>query len=457
MNQQQPRAVQHAVSYLQSKGKHIKLNLPPFFDTTVDQMGTFHNKCDNKGMMLTVAYCSQGTFAGLCSAWDSRNAYVPDNNAVLFDDTGAHPPALNHANALYCNSGYGPTWGGGHTLYLGPVGTFAGAYAVAHASHPTWTAKGNPINVQKYVVYQVHDGLAAVMTPLPRFQAVQGAQPVVEQMLSSATVPYKNVNIGVFGFAQNGKTSLVNGLCSAFSGQVQAPVTPGTGAVAGGQHTVRPTKIKLVQWFHGHVPPTRDHEVCLWDLVGHRSLEETLAYIRGQVHDGEEYPRTNANGELGKVLSRPVSVPEMITCMIVAVSAKAIASPQGETVQKLKELLAEVNNLSMPGGKRPLSVPVLLVITKVDETEFGAAGGKECLLYGSDGPLKELYDFAKDPAGLGIAATNIVCTGWLDSDRIAYAPDASGALDPCTATLRLILLEACKRAVGPLRTYGVQP
>ena len=127
----------------------------------------------------------------------------------------------------------------------------------------------------------------------------------------------------------------------------------------GGQLTQWPQEIPLIQWFGGGVPPTRDHEICLWDIVGHRSPEETMAYVRGQVHDREAYPCDDGNAnEQAKILqhrleifSRPVELSKMMTCLIVVISATAIPNPTSETVQKLKDLINRVTNLEMPNGK----------------------------------------------------------------------------------------------------------
>jgi hypothetical protein len=93
---------------------------------------TFHSKCDNKGMTVTVLYNSSDTvYGGFTSqSWTSTGgAYVSDPKAFLFQlkYNGQWSPKQylikpdKYAKAIYCHPDYGPYFGGGHDL-----GTFNG-------------------------------------------------------------------------------------------------------------------------------------------------------------------------------------------------------------------------------------------------------------------------------------------------------------------------------------------
>ena len=92
--------------------------------------GTFHSLCDNKGPTFTIVKANTGmVFGGYTSvSWNSSSSYATDANAFLFSlDRNEKAPAQSGGpNAIYRNSGYGPTFGGGHDLYIN--GSMNGGY-----------------------------------------------------------------------------------------------------------------------------------------------------------------------------------------------------------------------------------------------------------------------------------------------------------------------------------------
>ena len=87
----------------------------------------FHNKCNNQGATLCLCKNDKGNiFGGYTSvSWTSRQNYYTDYNSFLFTLTNIHKTAptklpiyQNHQNAIYDYSSYGPTFGGGHDLYI---------------------------------------------------------------------------------------------------------------------------------------------------------------------------------------------------------------------------------------------------------------------------------------------------------------------------------------------------
>jgi len=111
-----------------AKGKKIGKIL---FDSKKDQLtnSEFHSKCDRKGATLVVCKATNGyVFGGYANAeWDGAGNYKQDQSAFIFslsDGKGRKPMKLKqHGRSgftygIYCNSAYGPTWGGGHDLYI---------------------------------------------------------------------------------------------------------------------------------------------------------------------------------------------------------------------------------------------------------------------------------------------------------------------------------------------------
>jgi hypothetical protein len=86
----------------------------------------FHSKCDEKGCTLTIIETMCGkVFGGYSNtAWSSSGGWTSANKAFLFalPGGGISSPCkmkLKGANdecAIYCSSGFGPTFGGGHDM-----------------------------------------------------------------------------------------------------------------------------------------------------------------------------------------------------------------------------------------------------------------------------------------------------------------------------------------------------
>ncbi|XP_053403881.1 uncharacterized protein LOC128558478 isoform X2 [Mercenaria mercenaria] len=124
--------------YIQAGPKDFSL-LYSFTGNGADA-SVFHQLCNNKGPTVTVIYSTQGTVCGGYSekSWAPGSMYLRDEHAFLFRlrQNGKVAPAkfpVNTAdNAIYCNNGYGPTFGGGYDL-----STFTGALKVQNYEYTT--------------------------------------------------------------------------------------------------------------------------------------------------------------------------------------------------------------------------------------------------------------------------------------------------------------------------------
>ena len=84
---------------------------------------TFHSKCDGVGPTITIMKLSTGKIIGGYSdlSWASSGNNVASSNAYLFSITNDWQMTMispGYSWALYHNSDYGPTWGGGHDLHV---------------------------------------------------------------------------------------------------------------------------------------------------------------------------------------------------------------------------------------------------------------------------------------------------------------------------------------------------
>jgi hypothetical protein len=99
-------------------------------------VANFHSKCDNHSNTLTIvkANGSSYIFGGFTSInWDCSSGWKSDPNAFLFsltnkDNKPCKMRQINTAQSIYCGSGYGPTFGGGHDIFIcNAANTIAGS------------------------------------------------------------------------------------------------------------------------------------------------------------------------------------------------------------------------------------------------------------------------------------------------------------------------------------------
>jgi hypothetical protein len=96
---------------------------------------TFHQRCDNKGPTYTRAIIRDGRVLGAYTSlsWSSSvQNYQNDTTAFLYDGTTKFPSTNgiwgSGVYATYNNSGYYPTFGGGHDFYIWGQNMYNNAY-----------------------------------------------------------------------------------------------------------------------------------------------------------------------------------------------------------------------------------------------------------------------------------------------------------------------------------------
>ena len=106
---------------MKSEGKKIEMTLLYKLTNHGDSSSTFHSYCNNKGYTLTLIRNTKGYRCGgfTSQSWSSSGNYKADPNAFLFSlEFKEYYPTYDGTNAIYDNSGYGPTFGNGHDLYI---------------------------------------------------------------------------------------------------------------------------------------------------------------------------------------------------------------------------------------------------------------------------------------------------------------------------------------------------
>ena len=101
--------------------KEIK-EIKKLYQATIDGDGAinFHSKCDNiPNTLVIIKSAGNRRFGGFVTyAWSSNEKkYVEDKNAFLFS-LDKQKIYSNNSHAIYNCKDYGPTFGGGHSIYI---------------------------------------------------------------------------------------------------------------------------------------------------------------------------------------------------------------------------------------------------------------------------------------------------------------------------------------------------
>ena len=122
---------------------------------------TFHSRCDNKGPSITFIKTNNGfRFGGYNPlSWDTSNNYKSnDSTAFLFSlDKQSKIPIQNQSWVTYNNNSYGPTFGGGHDIYINSSMNSGYSYLYGYkgnfqAYHLVGQQNFTPVEVEVYLV-----------------------------------------------------------------------------------------------------------------------------------------------------------------------------------------------------------------------------------------------------------------------------------------------------------------
>ncbi|XP_053403377.1 interferon-induced protein 44-like [Mercenaria mercenaria] len=262
--------------YIQAGPKDISL-LYSFTKNGADA-SVFHQHCNNKGPTVTVVFSTLGTVYGGYTekSWAPGSMYLRDEHAFLFrlQQTGKAAPAkcpVNTADkAIYCNNGYGPTFGGGYDL-----STFNGALTVQNGKYttnascnfgysydmggvPTEEFTDNIKTITELEVYSVRD---SVLVPTWREiggwkqQDLDDLKNEMDTWSPPHDVGLNSANILLLGSCGAGKSSFFNTITSVFRGRITRQAVCGSSeqglTVKYRMHSVRgsaltkPMKFKL--------------------------------------------------------------------------------------------------------------------------------------------------------------------------------------------------------------------
>jgi len=116
----------------------------------------FHEKCNNRGPTVTIIKSKHGKIFGgfIDQAWTTRSGYINTRNSWLFSLITKAKYEMNDPSTYaqyggYDASGYGPTFGGGHDIYLATDFTSNSNYCNRHSyNFPDYTTLAGGYNFQ---------------------------------------------------------------------------------------------------------------------------------------------------------------------------------------------------------------------------------------------------------------------------------------------------------------------
>jgi len=130
-----------------------------------DKASDFHGACDNKGPTVVIVETTTGVvFGGYAGvAWESKSEWGRSSNSFIFQirPNVKKYPIIHPQYAVTHNADYGPTFGGGHDIY---ISTSALSSTQNHVSGHSYACKKHQLNegkrsfqVKQYVVLKAID------------------------------------------------------------------------------------------------------------------------------------------------------------------------------------------------------------------------------------------------------------------------------------------------------------
>jgi len=104
----------------------VKLELLYRASRDTFKSSSFHEKCDKEKCTITIAQSKcddqilEKIFGGYIDDqdWSGGGNYKNSYNGFLFSVNQDEIYTSKNSNTIYCSNGYGPTFGGGHNIYL---------------------------------------------------------------------------------------------------------------------------------------------------------------------------------------------------------------------------------------------------------------------------------------------------------------------------------------------------
>ncbi|XP_052705624.1 interferon-induced protein 44-like [Crassostrea angulata] len=345
----------------------------------------FHSKCDGKGMTVTVLCNPSDTvYGGFTSqSWTSAGgAYLSDPKAFLFQLKFNGKSSYNQfpikpekiANAVHCNSGYGPIFGGGHdlTTFSGNLTASNGVFTLngSCALNTTYNMKGTDYNafangnlqVKEMEVYQVDDcdmndplEIPWRRTPEWTTRLMQELKEEIENYKPLEQLKIQQTKILLIGQIGAGKSSFFNTINSIFRGYVTSQACSGTA-----EHSL------TTQYRSYQVRNCPSGKPLNFRLCDTRGLEEgqgieaqDVCYILdGNTPDKYVFnPSLPLSSDITGFVKAP-KLKDRIHCVAFVLDASSVDVMSEKILEKIRKLQIAMNQRGLPQ---------VVLLTKIDK------------------------------------------------------------------------------------------
>ncbi|XP_056303846.1 interferon-induced protein 44-like isoform X1 [Danio aesculapii] len=331
----------------------------------------FHQRCNNQGPTLLVAYNNAGYIFGGYTSVDYTQTFnaVTDDTAFLFNIKGAAPLVIkaNSGRHLRYGGNSGPSFGDqlyfcynnqplvynqGGNAYQGMAFTFSPA-----------TLYGNNTNLIECEVFKVEQKKHQASAKIKPWRNVQWTakqrDELIKMIRNYKPLPtsVSRVRILMIGPVGAGKSSFFNSVNSIFMGRITSK------AMSGSAGTSLTTQFRTYPVKDGREGKPLPFVLC--DTMGLEEqsgagldIEDISSILQGHIPDRYKFnPVTSFQPDEQKS-SRPASLQEKIHCVVYVIDATKISLMSEKLEEKLSAIRKKVNSLA---------IPQVVLMTKVDE------------------------------------------------------------------------------------------
>ncbi|XP_063076298.1 interferon-induced protein 44-like [Engraulis encrasicolus] len=326
----------------------------------------FHNKCNQQGSTLTIAYNNSGFIFGAYISKDyaQTGQNVVDEKAFLFsfDEKEQNPEpyrvASQNGKAAFTDGDTGPNFGS--LIFL-----LNNAEAIHSAPGDFFTfdpnqMHGGNLQLLECEVYRVEECSALLPKPWRNVQW----NPEERKGLMETITKWKPVissvsqaRVLLVGQVGAGKSSFFNSVCSVFKGYVSTQANTGT---AGTSLTTQYRTYSISGGCNGNPVP-----IVLCDTMGMEdglnaglNTDDFIGVVKGNVPDRYQFNPAMPMQEETPGYRKSVTLTDKIHCVTFVIDTSKFKLLPDSMIEKFAALRKKANQLG---------VPVLVLMTKVDE------------------------------------------------------------------------------------------
>ncbi|XP_073700479.1 interferon-induced protein 44-like [Garra rufa] len=332
------------------------------------QASAFHERCDNQGPTLLVAYNHSGyVFGGYTSVdYAQSGQQIKDKEAFLFSIQHGTPLCIRVKSGRYARNDDAGMPNFGEQLYFcyknQPVVQEIFAYDAVSFNFNSAKLYGDNNELTECEVYKVKQILQVSVKEKP-WRNIVSTEKRKEELIEMIR-NYKplmgsvsQVRILMIGPVGAGKSSFFNSINSIFMGHVTSK------AMSGFAGTSLTTQFRTYPVKDGCERKPLPFVLC--DTMGLEeqsgaglNIEDISSILQGHVPDRYKFNPTAPFKPDEQKMFKPASLQEKIHCVVYVIDATKISLMSNKLEEKLNSIRSQINSLG---------IPQIALMTKVDE------------------------------------------------------------------------------------------